>query len=151
MKRFCFSSCTQLELVIYFLFCEHVNKYNEICPCINRNARPNNNQLYSFCVSLFIPIEYLQYLWILLTIFSRNGSLSLFWFWGYKMTSVSKHIFNALTNLFYGFIVFIWLLFAFEENAQFLQLHLKVLVLHFCISVIFYFLILFYWGCCSIN
>ena len=36
-------------------FCEHVNLYNEICLCINRNARPNNNQLYSYYVSLLIP------------------------------------------------------------------------------------------------
>ena len=30
--------------------------------------RPNNNQLYSYYVSLLLPTEYLQYLWILLTI-----------------------------------------------------------------------------------
>ena len=31
--------------------------------------RPNNNQFYSYYVSLLIPIDYLHYLWITLTIF----------------------------------------------------------------------------------
>ena len=34
--------------------------------------RPNRNQLYSYYVSLLIPLEYLQYLWILLTITSQS-------------------------------------------------------------------------------